>query len=127
VTIPTAEGLLLVSQSLLSKWGFCDGDMPDALMQYCEDHSVDPWQADWRETLCLLVRSHLLPELLKHQPVELAADMVTNHNPVRAERVNGEDVSELWTADEVGVDLVPEYVVVPYADVLDAMAQIATG
>jgi hypothetical protein len=120
----TEDGLLLCSHSLLSKWGFRDGDMPDELMDYCEEHGVDPCRADWRDTLCLLVRTHLLPELLKHQTVELADVGDTNHNPARAGRVNGADVTDLWT-EGCDIVLLPEYVVVPYADVLAAMEQVA--
>lgn len=119
----TDDGLLLRSQSLLSKWGFSDGDMPDELMDYCEEHGIDPCRADWRETLCLLVMTHLLPELLKHQQVELVG-IDTSHNPVRASRVNGVDVTDLWTED-CDIVLLPEYVVVPYSDVFAAMGQVA--
>lgn len=56
----------LASASLLSKWGFNDGDVPEAVMDYCDDHGIDWSDYDWHETLQKLVRTHLLPAMLQH-------------------------------------------------------------
>lgn len=109
-----ANHLVLYSESLLSKWGFNDGDEPDAYLDWCDTHS-HPYPDNWDTVLRTLVRTRLLPAL--KQRVDLV-DVETCHNPIRAERVDGRDVTALWYRSEPGLTLTPEDVVVPYVDVL---------
>jgi hypothetical protein len=105
--------LRLYSSCLLSKWGFNDGDEPDAWLDWCEENGVDYNIRDWHGTLRRLVREHLLPKL--DQQVELV-DIETSHNPVRAEKVDGVEID--WYADYPDGTLTPECVEITYSEVL---------
>lgn len=110
---------MLFSSGLLSKWGFNDGDAPDDVLEYCESHGLG-WRADWHPVLVRLVQQFLVPVLA--QDVTLAV-MKTNHNPVRAETVNGADVADFWYEGD-GPELSPEYVQVPLAEVARAIREL---
>lgn len=105
----------LFSDGLLSKWGFGDGDAPGAFYEYFDDQGID-WREvpGWRSLLPGLVRRYLLPVL--DQQVEVV-EVGTIHNPVRAVRVDGVDVSDCWHKRDHGIRLTPEYVDIPMADV----------
>lgn len=115
------DGLVLRSDGLLSKWGFNDGDEPDWILDILDEHGLDHPE-DWHEVLWRLVNEHLLPAL--DQRVELVR-IETNHNPVRASTLNGEDVSELWTSGATTC-LTPKSITVPLGTVLDAIRAVAT-
>jgi hypothetical protein len=83
--------LTLDSQSLCSKWGFHDGDMPDHIMAWCVENGIETHVVDWHEVLHKLVHEHLLPALAEHHDVEVY-HIVTNHNPIRASRIDGADI-----------------------------------
>jgi hypothetical protein len=85
--------LVLDSQSLCSKWGFGDGDDPDWLWDYCQEFGLDLFTVDWHVVLRRLVRAHLLPALAEHHEVEVY-DIDTNHNPIRAGRIDGREVDD---------------------------------
>jgi hypothetical protein len=82
--------LLLTADSLFSKWGFGDGDMPDAVWEYADETGYE-WHSDWHDVLRRLVQKHLLPALDRR--VE-TFDISTIHNPIRAEKVDGVEV--IW-------------------------------
>lgn len=107
--------LWLHSACLLSKYGFGDGDEPDAWLDWCDEREIDynapGW--DWHATLRRLVREHLLPKL--DQRVEVY-DIETIHNPIRADTVDGIEVDDV--RPEAGPQLTPESVGVPYSEVL---------
>lgn len=109
----------LVSDGLLSKHGFSDGDAPDHWLDYCDDHGI-PYQP-WHPILCELVKRYLLPVL--DQEVEVI-QIGTSHNPIRAEQVDGVDVSNGWYGEPV-VHLTPEYVQVSLLKVAEVAAAIA--
>ncbi|MBC6458405.1 hypothetical protein [Actinomadura sp. HBU206391] len=105
------KALTLRSECLLSKWGFGDGDEPDALLDEMDARGMayltkEPWHA----VLCTLVRAHLLPAL--DQEVEVV-EIETNHNPIRATRVDGIDVEDEWYKVDAAVRLTPDHVDVP--------------
>lgn len=104
--------ITLVSSGLLSKWGFNDGDVPDAFLDYLDDRGV-PYPEDWHRLLRLLVHRYLVPVLDQH--VELV-DVETNHNPIRAATVDGVDVD--WYGDRPNPSLTPECTTVSFEDVL---------
>lgn len=111
VTEPTVT---LFSSDLLSKWGFNDGDTPEHWLHWCETQGVDhnafsfPWAA--------LVRRHLVPAIEQDVTV---VEILTMHNPIRAQTVDGIDVTQLWRGGGGGAPtLTPELVEVPMAEVL---------
>lgn len=115
--------LVLTSESLLSKWGFNDGDEPDALLDHLDDVGLTgggylPGDV-WHVVLCRLVREHLIPQL--DQDIDVTV-LETNHNPVRARTVDGADVTHLWrrTRDPRPA-LTPESVSVPIDVVVAAI------
>jgi hypothetical protein len=108
--------LRLFSSCLLSKWGFNDGDAPDDWLDYCDEQGIDPGSLQsWRRyVLPALVRRFLVPVLDQH--VELVK-IGTNHNPIRAESVDGRDISDLWQ-EHLEHLLTPEFTEVPFSEVL---------
>jgi hypothetical protein len=112
----TEPCLRLFSSGLLSKWGFNDGDAPDDWLDYLEDQNIDfRTLRSWRDyVLPALVRRFLVPAL--DQYVDLVK-IKTSHNPIRAEKINGRDVRDLW---HDGIDhlLTPEFTEVPFSEVL---------
>jgi hypothetical protein len=108
--------VILLSEGLLSKWGFGDGDILDDFVDWTEDNGY-PRPADEHALLRTLVRTHLLPAL--HQRVE-AIDIETIHNPIRAEYVDGVDVVECWANRQPKPALTPDHVKVSYAEILAA-------
>jgi hypothetical protein len=104
--------LTLFSDSLLSKWGFNDGDDPDAWLDYCEANGIDYNTVEF--PLAALVRQYLLPAL--DQDVSVV-EIETSHNPIRAELVDGVDVTEAWYGRAPAPTLTPEYVDVPISEV----------
>jgi hypothetical protein len=110
--MPT-ETLWLSSASLLSKWGFEDGDMPDELCDYFDARGT-PWeQVDWHATLVKLVRTFLLPVI--DQKIEVD-EISTIHNPIRARTVDGQQVDSYET--DSSTPLTPDGVDVPLSAIL---------
>lgn len=102
----------LFSSSLLSKWGFNDGDAPDDWLDYCEAHGIDYNEVDF--PLTELVRRYLLPAIEQNVT---AVEIETIHNPIRVETVDGVDVTEVWFGRAPEPTLTPEYVEIPIAEV----------
>ncbi|WP_236241147.1 hypothetical protein [Streptomyces sp. CC228A] len=107
------EHVTLFSSSLLSKWGFNDGDEPEAWLNWCDTHGIDYTRLDY--PLAALVREHLLPVI--EQPVT-AVDIETCHNPIRIDTLHGVDVTNYWRDTSVEGLLTPEKVDVPMTEVL---------
>lgn len=110
---------LLHAESLLSKWGFGDGD---ALSDWWWDtFEYDPdW--DFHVVLFELVKEHLVPEMeRKGHRVELVF-IHTIHNPVRAERLNGEEID--WYGDHATL---PIAIAVTRDQILAAVAVTEQG
>jgi hypothetical protein len=103
--------LHLFSSGLLSKWGFGDGDAPDAWLDYCDELGVD-YLPEWHRILTALVRRYLLPVLEQDVTVR---EIETNHNPIRASTVDGAEVE--YPHDD-SIRLTPECVTVPMSEVL---------
>ena len=108
--------LTLFSAELCSKWGFNDGDVPDHIWDWCNENGIGRISADWHAVLRRLVREHLLPALAEHHEVEVY-DVETNHNPIRASRIDGQEID-----DHTGPTpaLTPAWVTVP-AEVVAAL------
>jgi hypothetical protein len=80
--------VVLESASLLSRWGFDDGDCLAWLKDYGE---VDEFKV-----LEAIVRAYLLP--LLDVNIQLCC-LHTIHNPVRVLKVNGVDAEQFWDDD----------------------------
>lgn len=107
--------LTLFADSLFSKWGFNDGDCPDWLLDYCDEHDL-PYPEDWHTALCTLVRGHLVPALA---PMVKVVEIGTNHNPIRAQSVGGVEVSDdVIYGDAESPRVTPDWVEVPLSIVL---------
>lgn len=103
----------LFSGDLLSKWGFNDGDDPEEWLDYCEVHGIDCNEIDY--PLVDLVRRYLLPAI---EQAVTVVEIETCHNPIRAETVDGVDVSGAWYDSRLNEPtLTPGYVEVPMAEV----------
>ena len=105
----------LFSSGLLSKHGFGDGDAPDEWLDYCDDHGIDLPPAAWHPILRELVKQFLLPALTQKVTIVYIG---TSHNPVRAETVNGADISGYWTGPLKDLSLTPECVEIPMTEVV---------
>lgn len=115
----TAEGpvVTLHTSGLLSKWGFGDGDAPDGWYDYLDERGIGYQEVKgWRELLPALVRRYVVPVLDQQVAV---TEISTNHNPVRAVTVDGEDAERCWHEAEDLFTLTPEQVTVPMAEVLE--------
>ncbi|MFC8075952.1 hypothetical protein ACFUN8_10445 [Streptomyces sp. NPDC057307] len=109
----TEPTITLFSSSLLSKWGFNDGDDPELWLAWCETRGIDhnafdfPWAA--------LVRKYLVPVIEQDITV---VNIGTMHNPIRAATVDGADVTEAWSGRAPAPILTPDAVDVPMPEVL---------
>ena len=108
------ETVQLNSASLLSKWGFGDGDDLNWLFEFGD--------FDKHATLVELVRRKLLPIL--DQKVEIEV-INTCHNPCRARTVDGENVTKWHYELNPPIKLTPKWVIVSGADVLNLAQELA--
>ncbi|WP_405924866.1 hypothetical protein [Streptomyces sp. NBC_00035] len=114
----TEPSLTLHSDGLLSKFGFNDGDDPEEWLEYCEANGIDYNEVDF--PLVQLVRQHVLPAL--DQTVTVV-EIETHHNPIRAKTVDGIEVYGEDTVHGDPIELTPEQVTIPMAEV----ARLAQG
>lgn len=110
----TEPHLTLFSSSLLSKWGFNDGEDPDDWLDYCEAKGIDYTALPF--PLIPLVRTYLLPQI--EQDVSLV-EVETNHNPIRVDTVEGADVTEVWFGRAPEPTLTPDHVNIPMSAALN--------
>ncbi|MFD9192978.1 hypothetical protein ACFWCA_32790 [Streptomyces phaeochromogenes] len=108
----TEPTLTLHSDGLLSKFGFNDGDDPEAWLEYCETNGIDYNEVDF--PLVQLVRQYLLPVLDQRVTVY---EIETNHNPIRAQTVDGVEVHGQDTVNGEPIELTPEQVTIPMSEV----------
>ena len=103
------SGMFLDAESLASKWGFQDGDMPEEFYEWLIAAGIST-EMDWHRVLVQLVRDRLLPLLPDVQVYEIE----TSHNPIRA-------TQETWdSAYASGVS-----VIVDWADVLATAREVS--
>ena len=93
----TEQPLILHASGLLSKWGFGDGDV---LVNWWWDvYDEEPPKND-HDLLYALVTQYLLPVLRKEGKDVQVYRIHTNHNPVRAEYLNGQHLHDLSIIDD---------------------------
>lgn len=109
--------ITLFSSSLLSKFGFNDGDGPNEWWDHCDANGLD---LDY--PLEEIVRRYLVPRLEQDVTV---VHIETCHNPIRVETVNGVDVTEAWFGRAPEPTLTPEYVEVPLSEALKIAQEVA--
>lgn len=124
MVIDSEPALILYSSGLLSRWGFNDGDLPEGLADYLDDHGVA--YPDWPPVLCRLVTEHLLPAVREHHDVEIII-FSTHHNPIRAVLVDGASVDQWWPELAGGPPMTPACVAVPYSVVAAACGAAVPG
>ncbi|AZM51783.1 hypothetical protein DMA15_03625 [Streptomyces sp. WAC 01529] len=112
--------ITLLSEDLLSRWGFNDGDDPEEWLDYCEARGIDYNEIDY--PLVDLVRRYLLPVI---EQAVTVVEIETIHNPIRVEMVDGVDVSEVSYGRAPEPTLTPEGVDVPMAEVLRLTRELA--
>lgn len=85
----TGPDLKLVTDDLLSKWGFEDGDL---LMEFMIANGYDCRKQSHHAFLVAVVRRFVLPRLEQRVEVHVIG---THHNPIRAVTVDGEAVDDM--------------------------------
>lgn len=110
------ETVHLFSSSLLSKWGFNDGDQLDWISEHNREYDV-------HATLIECVRRKMIPAL--NRKVEIR-EICCIHNPCRAGTVDGVDVSDIWYDPDRMLDppLLPECVVMTGKEVLEIAEEL---
>lgn len=117
------ENVAFSTGSLLSKWGFGDGDQLDDLLY--DNGYGDVWETERlslpdeafsfdHRVLIRCVETFVLPQVREHHEITTYR-IHTIHNPIRASLIDGEDVDDTsgrWC------DLTPPTVEVPVAQVL---------
>lgn len=94
--------------SLLSKWGFNDGDILD---EFAADYDIELPNYSQEsyprahQALIEVVKEHILPTL--DQKVEVVC-ISCIHNPIRAERVDDLSVEDFWP-----IAYLPERIITP--------------
>jgi hypothetical protein len=88
----------MYADDLLSKWGFGDGDRLSDFMY--ENNSKFESKVDSHKLLEELVKIYLLPKL--KDKVEIFY-VQSNHNPVRAEMINGVYYTNHYEHDDHGL------------------------
>ncbi|MEV8353173.1 hypothetical protein ACFVTT_34105 [Streptomyces niveus] len=117
----TEPHITLFSADLLSKWGFNDGDTPEAWLDWCETQGIDSTAIGF--PLVALVRQHLEPVI--EQDI-VVTEIGTAHNPIRALQVDGVYMGDVWYGRPPAPYLSPEYVTVPMVEVL-RLALVGAG
>ena len=98
---PEEDHVTFYTQSLMSKWGFGDGDMLGG-----------------HELLQAVVKKFIIPKL--DQVIEYQEDINLCHNPIRATKVDGIDTSDFWYGKkEHNIRLTPETIDVSKQDIED--------
>jgi len=97
------EDFVFYSSSLLSKWGFNDGDT---------------WSEESLETI---INQFILPNL--DQKVEIC-HISTSHNPWRAESIDGVEVHQYWSDyEKCPVKITPEFLFFKQKDIWKALIE----
>ncbi len=85
----------LRAESLLDKFGFCDGDQfIDEVEEYyseCEEQGVRPEKFMCSRTLCAVVKEYLIPSI----PFDVDhIEVTTMHNPIRLTKLDGNEIED---------------------------------
>lgn len=99
----------LFTAGLLSKWGFNDGAVLDDILF---DAGYTRAGGFYGAVLQRVVTEFVLPALAPHHTITTYR-ITTNHNPIRAQEVDG-----VAASDSQGIALSPEFVDVPLSEVV---------
>lgn len=102
-TASSTEVVEFYPEGLLHKFGFSDGDM---MYDVVEEHELG---VDHKDLLIAVVERLLLPRL--EQEVEVYT-LVSLHNPIRAQTIDGEDA-------RYAAGVSPGIVAIPLADIIE--------
>lgn len=97
------------TESLLSKWGFGDGDMLDDLLYDNELGSVDA-----HGVLIEIVKTRLIPKI---KQVVNVYTVQCAHNPIRANSVNGVEVDCYNNNNDIRLE--PEFIDIKDSEILE--------
>lgn len=97
--------ITFVTDHLLSKWGFYDGDLLGAFLRDSGfdalDEAGDAWDAFETAVLCEVVEIHVLPHI--KTPIK-PYRVFTSHNPIRVYEVNGIHVTDYEKPPQLAPD-----------------------
>lgn len=112
----TPETVEFFTCGLLSKWGFCDGD----LLDWLHEHNID---YDPHATLIECVKRKMLPALKQKVEIRVIGCI---HNPCRAGTVDGVGVTDFWydSSMKLNPPLSPEFIVMSGAEILEIAESI---
>lgn len=116
------ETLLFLSEDLLHKWGFRDGDIlrsivkeniPEYNMMLEKEITLDIPPKDCHalyfadRCLEIIIRKYILPQI----PQKIVLKRIVGHNPVRAKTINGEPVDDYQYPPKIKIK--PEFFEIP--------------
>lgn len=110
--------LTLHAESLCSKWGFNDGDVPEEFEDHWDEVGVKYLFIEWHAVLVKLVREHLVPAMEAAGHKVEVFEISTIHNPIRARRIDGVEVDNYNPSAGEDIDV---SVTVPYEQVMAAV------
>lgn len=117
--------MIFYTSSLLSKWGFKDGDIFDDILYdnfiTMPEVTAEPHDRE-HQALIHIVKEFILPKL--DQKVEVV-EICTIHNPIRAKTVDGVNVEDQWYDVNHTTKITPEIIVVPDEIVFKILCEFA--
>lgn len=114
------RNLILTADSLLTKWGFDDGDLVKDYLDELHDYAwiPSPISPERDELLHAVVMQYLVPELGRRGIEVEIVRTITCHNPIRATAVSGKRTVDFLMQDDwinplegVSVSVKPEEIV----------------
>ncbi len=122
------RSVLFLTEDLLHKWGFMDGNILDDIIKECipefnrilneeiknEVHFRDA-RALYLSIKCLeiIVRKYILPKI----PHEIVLQIVIGHNPVRVLTFDGEKVDDYLYPPKFKIE--PKFIEIPYETLIE--------
>jgi len=109
-----AKKIRFCTDSLLSKWGFCDGDKLEDLF-FSNINKFNNKSMGEHDLLVLTVKKFIIPKIKNNIEIE---EIITNHNPIRASKVDNKNID--WFND-TDIKLEPEYIDVNIEEIINLM------
>ncbi len=127
------DKIILLTESLLNKWGFSDGDVLDEFVDLHlpefekilrEEIQKDVLPKDSRTLLFhgnlleILVRKYMLPTM----PYKLVLQRFVGHNPVRAKSIDGIPIKDHLNPPQIKLE--PEIIEIPQNEVIQELLRL---